>query len=123
KIGDNLRAAVPRLPLSRQLVTIRTDVPLELLPTDLILRERDVDRLRELYTRYGFNSALKELESAATANVAAVAATGITESAPARPPPPAASEAAKAAAPIGARGEYEIVTDEARLADWIERLR
>ena len=29
KIGENLRAALPRLPLNRDLVTIKTDVPLE----------------------------------------------------------------------------------------------
>ncbi len=32
KIGENLRAALPRLPLNRQLVTIKTDVPLDQAP-------------------------------------------------------------------------------------------
>ena len=32
KIGENLRAALARLPLNRQLVTIKIDVPLELAP-------------------------------------------------------------------------------------------
>ena len=35
KIGENLRAALPQLPLSRELVTIKTDVPLDVGPTDL----------------------------------------------------------------------------------------
>src|SRR5690606_30225836 len=129
KIGDNLRAALETLPLSRQLVTIRTDVPLDLAPTDLVLRERDIERLREMYTRYGFNSALKELD-AADATAAAVAATGVTESAPARPAPdapekgtPSATAPIPASAPIGASGDYELVTDTARLEHWIERLR
>lgn len=129
KIGDNLRAAVPRLPLSRELVTIRTDVPLDLGPTDLVLRERDIERLREMYTRYGFNSALKELEAADAAS-AAVAATGVTESAPARPAPDAtladaspATLPTTAGAPIGASGDYELVMDMAQLERWIERLR
>ncbi|HET6395327.1 MAG TPA: 5'-3' exonuclease H3TH domain-containing protein, partial [Pseudoxanthomonas sp.] len=43
KIGDNLRAALPRLPLNRQLVTIRTDVPLQCRPEDLRLREPHVE--------------------------------------------------------------------------------
>ena len=63
KIGESLRDTLPRLPLNRELTTIKTDVPLEQAPTDLHLRERHVDQLRELYTRYGFSLALKELDS------------------------------------------------------------
>lgn len=61
KIGDNLRAALERLPLNRQLVTIKTDVALDGNAQSLGMRERDVDSLRQLYQRYGFNQALKEL--------------------------------------------------------------
>ena len=63
KIGENLRRALPQLPLSRQLATIKTDVALDLGPTDLELRARDVDTLRTLYKRYEFNAALKELDA------------------------------------------------------------
>ena len=62
KIGENLRAALPQLPLSRQLATIRTDVVLAGGPRDLKLRERDVATLRDLYARYEFRQALKELD-------------------------------------------------------------
>ena len=65
KIGENLRAALPQLPLSRQLATIKTDVDLDEGPRDLKLRERDADALRELYARYEFRQALKELEQGA----------------------------------------------------------
>ncbi|MBU6415830.1 MAG: DNA polymerase I [Xanthomonadaceae bacterium] len=61
KIGENLRAALPQLPLSRQLATIKTDVGLDEGPRDLKLRERDADTLRELYARYEFRQALAEL--------------------------------------------------------------
>jgi DNA polymerase-1 len=64
KIGENLRKALPQLPLSRQLATIKTDVPLDLGPRELPLRERDVETLRGLYKRYEFNAALKELDAA-----------------------------------------------------------
>ena len=71
KIGDNLRAALDRLPLNRELVTIKTDVPLDGNAQTLGMRERDVDTLRQLYQRYGFNQALKELDgTAGTASVA-----------------------------------------------------
>jgi DNA polymerase-1 len=65
KIGENLRRALPQLPLSRQLATIKTDVVLDVGPTDLKLRPRDVETLRTLYKRYEFNAALKELEAGA----------------------------------------------------------
>src|SRR6185503_3309655 len=54
KIGECLRDALPLLPLSRELVTIKTDVPLEFGPTDLAQREPDTEALRELYARYEF---------------------------------------------------------------------
>src|SRR5690349_19029499 len=65
KIGENLRAALPRLPLNRELVTIKTDVVLETTAADLKLRDRDIDTLRTLYARYGFNAALRELDPSA----------------------------------------------------------
>jgi DNA polymerase I len=67
KIGENLRAAVPRLPLSRELTIVKADVALEVGPEDLHLRETDTAKLRELYTRYEFNAALKELDAAESA--------------------------------------------------------
>src|SRR3546814_11105414 len=45
KIGDNLRAGLERLPLNRTLVTIKTDVALELPARALALRARDAARL------------------------------------------------------------------------------
>src|SRR5207342_478238 len=62
KIGENLRAALPRLPLNRTLVTIKTDVPLDLPAKAMTLRPRDVEALRTFYARYGFNQALRELD-------------------------------------------------------------
>ena len=74
KIGDNLRAALDRLPLNRELVTIKTDVELGGGPESLVLRDRDTDALRTLYARYGFNQALKELDGGAAPAPAAKAA-------------------------------------------------
>jgi DNA polymerase-1 len=65
KIGEYLRDALPALPLSRELVTIKTDVPLEKTVTQLTLQERDLAALRELFTRYEFKAALKDMDSAA----------------------------------------------------------
>ena len=108
KIGENLRAALDRLPLNRQLVTIKTDVELERPYHTLAPQPRNVERLRELYTRYGFNAALKELDGGGTATAAA--------------PRPAATTAAPDPA-LAQRGEYETVLDAARLAAWVEQLQ
>jgi DNA polymerase-1 len=66
KIGENLRAALPQLPLSRQLATIKLDVALDAGPRDLVFRARDIEALRKLYTRYEFRQGLKHLDALAT---------------------------------------------------------
>src|SRR6201999_72178 len=63
KIGENLRAALRHLPLSRQLATIKTDVALEHAPHDLKLREPQNDFLREFFDRNEFKAALRELDA------------------------------------------------------------
>ena len=64
KIGENLRAALPILPLNRTLVTIKTDVPLATPYNRLLQLPPHVDDLTELYTRFGFRQALKDLRLA-----------------------------------------------------------
>lgn len=125
KIGENLRAALERLPLNRELVTIRTDVQLDASPTTLALREQDVPELTELYTRYGFTQALKELGAPVPAPVAASKATpslrgtaagfarGSVEA-------PAAGTLDPA---LSAPGEYETVLTAEQLQAWVERLQ
>ena len=112
KIGENLRAAIPRLPLSRELVTIRTDVPLDQGPADLTMRERDVEALRELYARYDFKAALKDLDSG---NLPAPAASPVAAA-------PTAATTTPEATPFAGEAEYELVFDEAHFARWVEKL-
>ena len=122
KIGENLRAALHRLPLNRQLVTIKIDVPLELAPQQLKLRERDAAALTDLYTRYGFHAALRELQGAP-----APAAGAGPASAGGRP---SLNLHALTAAPIvealdpalARKGVYETVLTSAQLQDWAGRL-
>lgn len=121
KIGENLRAALSRLPLNRTLTTIKTDLELERAPTDLVLRERHADDLRVLYARYGFKQALRELEGAAAANDDD-GRTGVRNTAAgyAR----SASAAAEAPHPeLAAPGEYETVLTNEQLDAWLARLR
>ncbi|MGH8232921.1 MAG: DNA polymerase I [Rhodanobacteraceae bacterium] len=141
KIGENLRAALPQLPLSRQLATIRTDVDLDLGPQDLVLRTRDVDALRALYKRYEFNAALKELEkstglgtgesepgtvapSSHSPGLDLDPVNGMEKSLDSNPGrndgtsmEPGASNA------VTGPGKYELVTTQEQLDTWLKKLR
>jgi DNA polymerase I len=127
KLGENLRAVLGRLPLNRELATIRTDLALDRRHDQLRLRERDADALRALYARYGFRQALRELEGGsadAAAGEVEAAATG----AGMRSTPAGYARAATAPAPgvdpaLAAPGEYEMVLDMASLRAWIGRVR
>ena len=120
KIGENLRAALPRLPLNRELVTIKTDVPLELPARALSLRERDVEALRTLYMRYGFNAALRDLDGPPTpAREGRVSVRG-TEAGYARAAPVAD---ATLDAALAVAGVYDTVLTRGQLDDWVEQLQ
>lgn len=104
KIGENLRAALPRLPLNRTLTTILTDVELDRSPTELKLRPRDVEALRQLYARYGFNAALRDLDAGNGGTAVASTASARTQ---------IADVAGETTAP--ARGSYRLILTEAEL--------
>ena len=93
KVGENLRASLEQIPLSKELVTIRRDVALEVGPLDLELVEPDTDALKTIYGELEFRTWLGELLDAGG-------------DAPAEAP----------------AAEYETVLDEAALDAWIERL-
>jgi DNA polymerase-1 len=74
KIGENLRAALDTLPLSRELVTINRDLELEISPADLQRGEVDEAGLRKVLEKYEFSSWLKELGTDEKDQAAAAAA-------------------------------------------------
>ncbi len=118
KVGDNLREALDRLPLNRTLATIRTDVPLDVAPTGLALRDQHADRLRVLYQRYGFTQALKDLDGGdAAADRAGLRATAAGH-ARAAPVPVDGLDPA-----LAAPGRHETVLTRERLDAWAARLR
>lgn len=99
KIGENLRASLDQLPLSRALVTIKRDVPLHEDVDDLMPREPDTDALRQWYQR------LEAVRLLATLSFA-------DETPGAESPSSKPSEAA-----------YETVLTKAGLERWLRRLR
>jgi DNA polymerase-1 len=120
KIGENLRAALPQLPLNRQLATIKTDVRLADDCSTLKLREADADALRGLYARYGFTQALRELEGGGPATSKEKEPGKARSGGFAR----AAAQAPEVLDPaLAAKGEYEAVLTRDQLAAWVARLR
>ncbi len=115
KIGEYLREALGHLPLSRELVTIKTDVALDVGVRDLALRDADAESLRTLYRRYEFNAALKDLDSAAADEMA-----GSSESKPAAAP--IASANAPLDPALAKAGDYELIVDIERFNAWLGQL-
>lgn len=61
KIGEYLREALPTLPLSQDLATIRTELDLDIELSDLTCQEVDESELRAFLQHYEFSSWLQEL--------------------------------------------------------------
>jgi len=142
KIGENLRAALTQLPLSRRLATIKTDVALDFAPSQLHLGTPDTARLRELYTRYEFRAALKELDDSSVP--APAAGTGgqvpafSLQSSPSAPAPTPSTHPSSDGTQEGPEGEgtggaaqvhppvpekhYELLLNQPQFADWLARL-
>lgn len=62
KQKENIIANREQILLSKELATIRLDVPIEFDPQTLVMEEPDVDALSEHYKELGFRSFLQELQ-------------------------------------------------------------
>ena len=153
KVGENLRAGLATLELSRKLATIRTDLELPLSIDELSPAPPDVEALRTLYTRYELRALLRQLEgaeltatpaspadAAATRGVSSTGTSGLTGANPAGessgatnvPMPGAATNAGAASAAAGAtplsaltaeQRSYETILEWAEFERWVEALR
>ncbi|HEY6481943.1 MAG TPA: DNA polymerase I [Steroidobacteraceae bacterium] len=109
KVGENLRAGLVTLELSRRLATIHTDLELPLSHEELTPGVPDRERLRELYTRFELRSLLRQLE-ATTDDVPSPRELG-----------PAAAQAPPAEVAQVPR-HYECITQWSDLERWLDRL-
>ena len=119
--GENLRKALDWLPTGRKLITVVTDhdlspqVPNWPSLDALALREPDREGLLDFYTRFGFRTARRELEtqlgrsSGPEGSASPAAAPADLFSALADAPAPAAAPLAR---------EYETISSWERLAAW-----
>nr|MDH4459742.1 DNA polymerase I [Nevskia sp.] len=105
KVGEKLRDAIPQIPMSHDLATIRCDVALPLTLEELVPGPADKPKLATIYRESGFHRALEELgpvdgaptpaapqAAAATADAEALVAQQ-TDDAPVAPPTSAPTQA------------------------------
>src|SRR5256886_152874 len=133
RVGENLRAGLATLELSRRLATIRTDLELPLSPEELTPGAPDVARLRELYTQYELRGLLRQLDGGDAAETdddvvqspraqrAAVGAGGALAAACAAPSAAATPSAARPA-PADIARRYETVTRWEDFERWLAAL-
>jgi DNA polymerase I len=129
KVGENLRAGLATLELSRKLATIRSNLDLPLSSEQLIPAAPDVEQLRELYTRYELRMLLRQLDGGESPAPGAGGASGagrtsasVPASASAASPeaPPAPTLTAHPLSIIERR--YETITTWPDLERWITAL-
>ncbi len=101
KIGEKFRANMAQLPLSRQLTTIKLDVPLTETPETLQAQPADTDALRELFQQLEFKRWLDELEHGDSS---------------------AHSSVDEAETPTPVERHYDTILDQASLDKWIAQL-
>jgi DNA polymerase I len=124
-VGENLRKALDWLPKGRRLLTVKRDVALPLALADLGGRE-DREKLRELFSRFGFRTWLAELGGAAAAVAGAPASGAARAAALSNASGTASAASAPAAASADAmeakRRKYVMLADENALAAWLARM-
>jgi len=107
--GDNLREAMPRFALTRELLTVKTDCDLSSIVPDIeMLKPKAPDQsdLIALYERYGFRTWLRELTGE-----------------PDRVPQGDHRVAPVQSRPVAPQSvDYQMVADIDQLDQWIERL-
>jgi DNA polymerase I len=110
KIGENLRAHLDQLALSKQLVTIDTGLDLEFEPEQLQPTEPDSEGLRALYEEFELKGLLKGLLKGPSGTPAATSKF-------AEPP----TNHLSTAAPSTERS-YETILNKTQFADWLKKI-
>jgi DNA polymerase-1 len=114
KIGENLRASLEQLPLSKQLTTIKCDLDLPYTIEDLKQQPMDKAELRHQLTELGFTSWLKMLDAPLPELKTSPSATPT--------PLPIETELATGNAPAKIASTYQTVLTKQHFNDWLERL-
>ena len=101
KVGENLREFLPKIPLTKKLVTLRYDVELDLNPEDLVICEPDKAALKEIYTYWNFTTWLKQLNENTSENKNTDDQKTLVKNEP----------------------KYETISTEKKLDEWVAKLK
>ena len=121
KVGEYLRENLNRIPLSRRLVTLITDLELPVQPQQLLITDQDRIALREHYRRWGFRSWLPDINggrAAATDDRGSVDLISRPTESGEAPPPGENLDNSTAAV----KENYETVYSVEQLERWIDKL-
>jgi len=66
RLRASLQTAAEVVRRNQRLIRLRDDLPGDFSPDELVLKRADDGRLRELFSRWGFKTLLKEVEAAST---------------------------------------------------------
>lgn len=106
KIGENLREAIDRLPLSYELATIKLDCDLEYKPGDLNISNPDLKELKKLYGEMEFKrwltEVLKDLGESDESSQDIESSSGVA---------------------LIDRSKYETILEQQDLDNWIKKLK
>jgi DNA polymerase I len=116
RVGENLRAGLSTLELSRRLATIRTDLELSVSLAELTPRAPDAAKLRELYGRLELRGLLRQLEAGELVGSPATAAGSTLPQVP-EPPAPVHPETSTL------EHEYETIKSWEAFDSWLTRLQ
>jgi DNA polymerase-1 len=116
-VGENLRKALPWLPTSRELITIRCDVGVRENLADLAPQPQDKTKLAELFERFDFKSWRRELDIPIADTPAAMAPKGAAQTVNAA----TGSGDLFAASAVSTRNYETILTEEA-LQRWLDKV-
>jgi DNA polymerase-1 len=117
KVGENLRAGMEKLELSRKLATIHTDLEMPLTSEQLAPGTPDIEQLRQLYTRYELRALLRQLDGGEGAAPAIAGASPVTSLAGAM----AAATASGAVGPADTAGAVTVDLPAAHPLSKVER--
>ena len=115
KVGESLRDSIGLLPLSRTLVTIKTDVELDDPVEALVMKAPDTEALKSFYGRFEFKTWLSDLlqRDGQASAVGPGVGSGVGSG----------GEIGTNGANAAGRGEYDLVLDQTAFDGWLERLR
>ncbi|HWZ63291.1 MAG TPA: DNA polymerase I [Steroidobacteraceae bacterium] len=121
KVGENLRAGLTTLELSRRLATIRTDLELPMSIEELTPGAPDREKLRELYARFELRALQRQLEGgeSAAAEAAAPGTAAAPQGATSAQPPGAPATTASV---LPLERHYETLTRWEDFERWLKAL-